>query len=513
MTGLHITSQQAGAYMSQRHQEETQAVAAARSGMSLRTASRLEKVPGEFLAPPPAVRGYRTRKDPFEPVWELELVPLLRKHPELMAVTLLRDLQQRHPGEYPDKLHRTLQRRVQHWLGVNGPGRVVMFPQVHPPGEMGITDFTEADELQVTLAGAVFPHRLYHFRLACSGWEAVSVVLGGESYPALAEGLRQALSELGGAPRTHRTDSLSAAYKNLTSVADFTMAYDQLCRHYGMLPTRNNRGECHENGAIEGPNGHLKRRLDQALLLRGSRDFSDLAAYRLWIADQVARINARCDRLLQAELPFLTPIPVHSPVTWQPVPVRVTTFSTIVVRKIVYSVPSSLKGLRVMVHLFDERLECFLGASPVMTIPRARPDPSKPNHRVYVINYRHIIGSLSRKPAAFRNLVYRDQVHPRPVFRRTWEAIDAALEPRLACREYVGLLALAHEQVCEDALSARLQAILDRGVVPTLAELRAEFAKVPEVEVPIITIVHHELTDYDQLFVDSTWSNTEEILV
>ena len=99
------------------------------------------------------------------------------------------------------------------------------------------------------------------------------------------------------------------------------------------------------------------------------------------------------------------------------------------------------------------------------------------------------------------------------MFRRTWEAIDAALEPRLACREYVGLLTLAHEQVCEDALSARLQAILDRGVVPTLAELRAEFAKVPEVEVPIITIVHHELTDYDQLFVDSTWSNTEEILV
>jgi len=513
MAGLHLTAQQAGVYMSQRNKEATQVVAAARSGMSLRTATRLEKDPATFLVPNPRVRSYRTRKDPFESVWDLELVPLLREHPELMAVTLLRDLQRRHPGEYPDKLHRTLQRRVQHWLGVHGPGRVVMFPQLHPPGEMGITDFTEADELQVTLAGRPFPHRLFHFRLACSGWEAVSVVLGGESYPALAEGLRQALSDLGGVPKTHRTDSLSAAYKNLTSVADFTAAYEQLCRHYGMQPTRNNRGECHENGAIEGPNGHLKRRLDQALLLRNSRDFIDLATYRLWIHDQVARINARGDRQLQAERPFLAALPAHPPVTWQPVPVKVTTFSTIIVRKGVYSVPSSLRGLRLMVHLFDDRLECFLGSSPVLTVTRVRPDPSKPNSYIYAINYRHIIGSLSRKPAAFRNLAYRDKMHPRPVFQRAWEAIDAVLEPRLACREYVGLLQLAFEQVCEDALADRLQSILDGGGIPSLAELRAEFTKPPEVDIPTITIIHHDLSEYDQLFSDPTWSNTEEMLV
>jgi hypothetical protein len=498
--------------MDHRNKQETQAIAASRCGLSRRSATRMEEAPGDFLGTSP-VREYRTRVDPFEKVWDLELVPLLQKNSKLMAVTLLRDLQHRHPNEYPDLLHRTLQRRVQHWRGVHGPNSTVMFPQNHPPGDMGITDFTVADELQITLAGVAFPHLLFHFRLACSGWEAVTVILGGESFPALAEGLRQALSELGGTPRTHRTDSLSAAYKNLSTEADFTTAYDQLCRHYGMHPTRNNRGECHENGAIEGPNGHLKRRLDQSLILRGTRDFSDLPTYRLWIHDQVARMNARNDRLLLAERPFLSPLPLHPPVTWQPIPVKVTTFSTIVVRKVIYSVPSSLRGLRLMIHLFDDHLECFLGSSPVMSVPRARLDPSKPNHRVYVINYHHIIGSLVRKPAAFRNLVYQDMVHPSQIFRQTWNAIDGTLEPRQACREYVGILSLAHEHACEEVLSRRLQAILDQNSVPRLAGLTAEFEKAPEVEIPDIQIISASLLEYDELFVDPTWYNHKEIII
>jgi hypothetical protein len=499
--------------MNQRSHQETRVIAAARAGISVRTAARLEEAPSTFLAPPPPVRSYRTRADPFAEVWQSDLVPLLTKCPDLHAATLLRDLQQRYPGQYPDRLQRTLQRRIQHWLGVQGPDRPVMFPQIHPPGEMGITDFTVADELQITFAGEAFPHRLFHFRLACSGWEAVSVVLGGESFPALAEGLRQALSELGGIPRTHRTDSLSAAYKNLTSQEDFTASYEQLCRHYGMQPTRNNRGQCHENGSIEGPNGHLKRRLDQSLLLRGSRDFPDLPAYRFWIQEQVASINARKKSLLEAELPTLLPLPAHDPVTWQSIPVTVTTFSTIVVRRAVYSVPSRLTGLRLMIHLYDDRLECFLASSPVITLVRIRAKPGAPFRHVYAINYRHIIGSLVRKPAAFRNLVYRDVVHPSPIFRRAWEAIDAAREPRQACREYVGILALAHEQACEHALGDRLQAILDTQGVPCLAVLRTEFEKPPEVQIPDIAIIIPDLEEYDDLFDDPSWSITEELTV
>jgi hypothetical protein len=143
---------------------------------------------------------------------------------------------------------------------------------------VGLSDFTELGDLAIDIAGVALEHRLYHFRLACSGFEHAHVILGGESYVALAEGLQNALWALGGAPREHRSDSLSAAFRNLNPDAreDLTSRYDGLCLHYGMQPSRNNRGVAHENGSIESPHGHLKRAIRDALLLRGSAHFADL---------------------------------------------------------------------------------------------------------------------------------------------------------------------------------------------------------------------------------------------
>src|SRR3546814_12486307 len=95
------------------------------------------------------------------------------------------------------------------------------------------------------------------------------------SYGALSEGLQNALWALGGAPREHRSDSLSAAFRNLDASAreDLTHRYDALCRHYRMEPNRNNRGVAHENGAIESAHGHLKAAVRDALLMRGSDAF------------------------------------------------------------------------------------------------------------------------------------------------------------------------------------------------------------------------------------------------
>jgi hypothetical protein len=118
-------------------------------------------------------------------------------------------------------------------------------------------------------------------------------VLGGESFSALAEGLQAALWRLGGAPLEHRTDSLSAAFKNLSLEAqeDLTERYEALCRHYAMVATRNNRGRSHENGAVESPHGHIKRRIAQALLLRGSADFASLEDNRQWLDALVGRFT------------------------------------------------------------------------------------------------------------------------------------------------------------------------------------------------------------------------------
>ena len=137
------------------------------------------------------------------------------------------------------------------------------------------------------------------------------MVLGGESFTALATGLQAALWSLGGTPDIHRTDSLSAAFRNLGKEAarDRTERTRGLCRHYGMQASRNNRGRAHENGAIESAHGHLKREIADALELRGSTEFADTCAYRAFIAAIVRRGNARRAKRINTERRALQDLP------------------------------------------------------------------------------------------------------------------------------------------------------------------------------------------------------------
>jgi transposase InsO family protein len=198
-----------------------------------------------------------------------------------------------HPGRYPDRLLRSLQRRVAHWRATEGPERELIFRQEHPPGLQALSDFTDGSGLDVMLGGEPFAHLLYHFWLAYSGWQYVKAICGGESFTALTEGLQEALWQLGGVPREHRTDRLSAAYRNLATADDEAARYAEFCRHYDIEPSRNNAGVSHENGSVEAAHGHLKAGLGEALELRGSRDFADLAAYQTFLQEFIARKNAR----------------------------------------------------------------------------------------------------------------------------------------------------------------------------------------------------------------------------
>lgn len=372
-----------------------------------------------------------------------------------------------------------------------------MFPQSHPPGRLGLSDFTDASKLEVRIGGASFPHLLYHFTLAASQWEHVEVVVGGESYVALAECLQNALWALGGVPEIHRTDSLSAAYRNLDADAaeDLTRRYRALCAHYGMTPSRNNRGEAHENGSVEGPHGHLKTALDQALLLRGSRDFEDLAAYRRFVAEVVGRRNARRRGAVQAEAQALRPLPVRRTDDFEEAIVQVTSSSAFTLRKVFYTVPSRLIGHRLRVRLYDDRLECFLGTEPVLTLRRGR--PTSKNRRGHVVDYRHVLASLKRKPQALTNLSYRDELLPGEVWRRTFEALLAELDAGMACRTMVGLLSLAHDRGCEGELGTALGEALEAGILPDLKALTLRFAAPepatpPVVKVELPTAAHYE---------------------
>jgi hypothetical protein len=470
-------------------------IAAAKAGFSTATAYRIEndrRLPSEKKMP----RG-RRRQDPLAAVWDSEVVPLLKSTPSLRPVAIFDEIRRRHP-EIGAGIRRTLERRIRTWRALHGAEREIIFRQEHPPGRLGLSDFTDMRDRGVSIAGVPLDHRLYHFRLAFSGWEHAHVVLGGESFVALAEGLQNALWALGRAPRQHRSDSLSAAFRNLDDDTrhDQTRRYEALCVHYGMEPTRNNRGVAHENGSIESPHGHLKQAIEDALLLRGSRDFDTLDAYRRFIDEIVGRRNARLAKRLALERSALQSLPMRRTADYEETIVTVTSTSGFTLKKVFYSVPSRLIGHRLRVRLYDDRLECFLGATPLMTLRRGRPHRS--GKHGHVIDYRHVIHALRRKPMALLNLVYREQLFPRRAYQRAFEALLPAEGEKRACRTVVGLLALAHERACEAELADIIDAELDAGRLPDLDLLARRFAPDPAA-IPDITVELAPLHLYDEL--------------
>ena len=276
-------------YMAKRARGLSQQIAADAVGISVRSGQRIDR--GELPAQGPQQRGrhWRTRADPLADVWDSVLVPMLEKAPQLEPQTLLLHLEQTFPDQAWYRRKRTLQRRVEHWKALHGPAQDVMFLQEHRAGVLGISDFTQLKGEPITIAGAVFEHRLFHFRLPYSGWCHVEVIHGGESFVALSEALQNALALCGGVPAEHRTDSLSACFRNRDGsyAGDYTSRYRELCAHLGVIASRNNRGVAHENGAIEGPHRHWIHRLEQQLIQRGSRDFDTETEYRQLVAQVI----------------------------------------------------------------------------------------------------------------------------------------------------------------------------------------------------------------------------------
>ena len=470
-------------------------VAAAKAGFSGATAYRFEADPR-----PPSQKAKardRRRPDPLAAIFDAEIVPMLEAAPGLRAVAIFEEMRRRHP-ELPDGIRRTMERRVRGWRALHGAERDVIFRQAHEPGRMGLSDFTDMADLGVTIAGARLDHRLYHFRLVYSGFEHAHVILGGESYVALAEGLQNALWALGGAPKEHRSDSLSAAFRNLDVAArdDLTVRYEALIAHYGMEPTRNNRGVAHENGSIESSHGHLKKAAADALLMRGSRDFDDLAAYRRFVGEIVSRHNARRAKAIGAERAALRALPNRRTGDYEETLVTVTSSGGFTLRKVFYTVPSRLIGHRLRVRLYDDRLDLFIGGTPLTTLRRGRASAAGKHDQV--VDYRHVIHALRRKPMALLGLVYRDQLFPREAYRLTFERLIKQLPERQACRLTVDLLALAHDRGCEAELAEVLAADLAADRLPDMARLRARFS--PDLsELPNVVVHLTPLAAYEAL--------------
>jgi hypothetical protein len=444
---MRVTDRQVRKLMKLNQQEEKLSQAAAKAGMSENTARKYLRL-GELPSQCKPERTWRTRKDPFEKIWP-QASSMLEVNPGLEARTLFEWFQRQYPGVYQDGQLRTFQRRVKYWRAVEGPAKEVYFPQVHYPGVLCESDFSYLSKLGITIGGELFEHLLYHFVLTYSNWET-GMICFSESFESLSTGLQNALWELGGVPRLHRTDRLSAAIQEVGKggEADFTRRYQAILRHYGLKGQKIQSGKGNENGDVEQRHHRFKRALEQSLLLRDSRDFSSRQEYESFLRELLRQLNAgRRQRFLE-ELKVLRALPLKRVNDYTVLHVRVGPSSTIRVAKNVYSVHSRLIGERVSVRLYANSLEIWYAQKQGETIPRLR---GSGKHR---IQYRHIIDWLRRKPGAFENYRYRSDLFPTSHFRMAYDQLKSR-HPGRAHKEYLDILYLAARETesgVDDAL-------------------------------------------------------------
>jgi len=468
--------------------EASLSVAAMKTGMDRKTARKYRrgKLPSERVQD----HDWRTRPDVFADVWA-EVQVRLELSPGLEAKTLFEDLQRRFPGRFQDGQLRTLQRRVKRWRALQGPDREVFFAQKHEPGRLGASDFTHLTSLNVTIAGVPFVHLVYHFVLTYSNWEHVTICFS-ESFESFSAGLQEALWELGAVPEQHRSDRMSLAVHQDGHPELFTQRYRALLSHYGMRGQAINAGQGHENGDVEQSHNQFKRKLEQALLLRGSRDFATREEYEAFLQALCKQFNAGRQQRLAEERTRLRPLPERRLESFKRLDVRVSPGSTIALERNLYSVPARLIGELVEARLSAEAVQVWYGQQLVLTMPRLR------GQHKHHIDYRHVIDWLVRKPGAFAEYRYQPDLFPTSRFRMAYDALRAQ-HPESASREYVHILHLAaHES--ETGVDEALQQLLSGSEPVSEARIRELLEKgLALPTVPTVTVANVCLAVYDDL--------------
>ena len=380
---------------------------------------------------------WRTRKDPFSDAWP-ELLPFLEENPGLEAKTLFDHLKEKYPGKYQDGQLRSLQRKVKVWRATKGPAKEVFFPQKHFPGVLCASDFTHMGSLGITIKGEPFDHLFYHFVLAYSNWETGNICFS-ESFESLSDGLQRALWSLGGVPQNHKSDRLSAAINKDCDREMFTDRYKALLAHYDIYGLATNACRANENGDVEQSHNRFKKAMDQALMLRGSRDFEDQAEYEIFAMNIMKKRNLSRQTRFNEELDVLKKLPAGKLDNKKSISLIVGNGSTINILRNTYSVDSRFIGERINIVIGPDHIEVWYGAKMFDKMPRLRGE-SKSS-----INYRHIIDWLVRKPGAFENYRHRDDLFPSTTFRIAYDLLKRKY-PDTGNKKYLAILNLAAKE-------------------------------------------------------------------
>lgn len=484
--------------MRRMNREQTLEAAAAQAGMTDKTARkyrRLGKLPSQCRA----VHDWKTRADAFTEDWAWAQ-ELLKSNAGLEAKTLFAALQRERPGRYQDGQLRTFQRRVKRWRALAGPAKEIFFAQVYQPGQWCESDFTHMGSLGVTIGGVPFPHLLYHFVLCWSNWETGTVCFS-ESYESLSQGLQNALWQLGGVAKRHRTDNLTSAVNRIGNPETFTAYYRGLANHYGFESGKIQPRSPEENGDVEQRHYRLKKAVDQALMLRGSRDFLRRSDYERFLEQMFEQLNAGRQERLREELKALGRLPARRHEDFREVACRVGIFGTIRVLKNTYSLHSRLAGEQVKARIYAEQIEVWYAQRKIEVLARLR---GENGHRIH---YRHVIDRLIRKPGAFENYRYKDDLFPTSQFRIAYDLLREQAGPKQGNKQYLKLLELAaqeNETLVNETLRFLLSQAgpLDVGVVEERVKAQLRPPAVTEIEIkPVDLRIYDQLLEYQEALV------------
>jgi hypothetical protein len=410
------------------------------------------------------VRHWRTRKNPFEIIWP-EIEDMLTIMPELQASTLFEFFQGKHPASYSAGQRRTLERHVSKWKALNGPDKEVFFAQVKVPGEMMQLDWMCCNKLNITINGEAFDHLLCHCILPYSSWEWASLCFS-ESLLSLRLTLQSALLELDRCPQVLQIDNCSAATRRISSTVQerkFTDAFLSVVKHFGISPRKIKIATPNENGSIEVSHGHLRRRLQQALLLRGSSNFSSQQEYECFVKKQFSRANKlRQKRFLEdcAAMPVLKASPLTE---FEEQTHRVGKGATVNIHKRVYSLPSRLVGKQLSCRIYVERIELYQEAHQVHSMARI--------YNGHAVKWRDLVHSMADKPGALAQYRYRDAFFPSVNFVNLCERLKADLGDWKGQVEYLQILSQSRD-VEDEKLETLLKGLLTEAEPLSLESFR-----------------------------------------
>lgn len=399
---------------------------------------------------------WRTREDPVEAIWG-KAKAMLEIAPELEAKSLMEHLGEQVDGGIDEKLLRTFQRRVRQWRLEHGKEKEVFFTQVHRPGAILAVDWTDMRDLGVSICGVKLAHLMFHAVLPYSNWQW-TLRCRSESLLSVRSGLKSTIGRLGRVPKELLIDNSSTATHRLSSEGQrrgFNEEFLSICAHFKITPRTTNVSCPQENGTCETMNGHFKRRLEQHLLLRGSRDFESENDYDRFVLVVLEKANGLRTVRLSEELAQMREHLAPELPDYTETMVRVNNNSTIRVCKRVYSVPSKLIGSRLRARIHETKILLLDGLVVLAELPFRGGD------RGAVIDFRHIITWLVRKPGAFAEYRWREALFPTLVWRMAYDHLCREHDLHTADVCYLEILQLAVktgvntvENIIEELLSA-----------------------------------------------------------